>query len=107
MLTATSPSTLNYVPNPRAVDILTDRSLRASAKVIYMLLDELGHGQPLAISQGDLAEKISLSREIVADHLSALRKSGYIEVSSYLREDGRRINTYRTRISVREEPLVY
>lgn len=98
---------LSHVPDPRTVTLLTDRSLRSTAKVIYMLLDQLGGGQPTAISQPDLAARMSLSREIVADHLTSLRRAGYIEVSSYVREDGRRINTYRTRVLYQEQPVVY
>lgn len=96
-------------PDPRAYEVLTDRRLSPAAKVIYMLLDNLGHGKPLAISQKEVAQELSISREIVSGHISNLHRQGYLALSTYVREDGRTIHTYRTRIlpGEIEAPVVY
>lgn len=109
-VTTTSPTDrLNHVPDPRAYEVLTDRRLSPAAKVVYMLLDALGGGKPLAISQKEVAAELSISREIVSGHLASLHKQGYVALSTYTREDGRVIHTYRTRVQPEEivEPIVY
>jgi DNA-binding Lrp family transcriptional regulator len=97
------------VPTPRMHDVLTDSKISSTAKVVYMFLDELGRGAPVAIQQTDIAEALSITRETVSSRIADLRTRGYVGVSVYISDEGRRINTYRTRLhaDLRPKPLVY
>jgi len=97
------------VPTPRLHDVLTDSRISSTAKVVYVFLDELGQGNPIAIQQSEIAEALSLTRETVSSRIADLRQRGYVGVSVYINENGRRVNTYRTRLvhATTPAPLIY
>ena len=40
-----------HLPTPRLLEVLTNKRLSPTAKVLYSLLDELGQGQPVVLNQ--------------------------------------------------------
>lgn len=98
------------LPTPRMREVLTDTRLSSTSKVVYSFLDDLGQGSPVAIPQHQLAEALGLVRETVAARIADLRKRGYIGVSVWIDPNGRRINTYQTRVVAGAwalEPVIY
>lgn len=99
-----------YTPTPRLLEVLGDDTLSPTAKVVYALLEEMGRGRPVGIRQSEIADLIGTSRKTVVVRINELWLRRYIQVSSHTTPDGKRVQTYRTRVTSAEtalEPIIY
>lgn len=88
----------------RMLEVLTDKDLSPSAKVLYALLDELGQGQPVVLEQHQLATMLDTSRKTVTIRLGELRERGLVAVTVHQTDQSRHAMGYATRTVPHQGP---
>lgn len=101
MISATVPTQHTdgpgHLPTPRLLEVLTDKHLSPTAKVLYSLLDELGQGQPVILDQSEIAQMLDTSRKTVTMRLGELRDRGLVALTVHQTPQNRHALGYATR----------
>lgn len=94
-----------HLPTPRLLEVLTNKRLSPTAKVLYSLLDELGQGQPVVLNQSEMGQMLDTSRKTITIRLGELRELGLIAVTVHQTRENRHALGYATRTPVGDGPL--